>query len=202
MARNLSSIQSTPPHPKGNAGICLIVGTHPDWDKDFDAAHQSAYEKDLVISAVCAINDATALVNAEHLATCHVENLDQFLSHVDGNIQIHTRKKLKQYEKHENHYTWPYSYGGASALFAAATMIAIGYEKVVLCGCPMNGGDGYAVKFHDGSEDAPRLGEETIKSNTMDQYHHNMRKFKRQYPDDAKKIRSMSGVTKQIFGGF
>lgn len=198
---NLTTKQSTPRHPKDRSGVCLVVGTHPDWDDDFENACRKLYDEGLRANAVCAINDATALVSCNYLATCHSENLDQFLHHLNGDreIEIHTRKKVLGQE-YENHYVWGTSWGGGSALFAAGTMLIIGYDIVIMCGCPMNGRDGYAVKFHGDDDESPRIGEEDFRDSTLEAYHLNMRTFKKQCPDAAK-IRSMSGVTQEIFGG-
>lgn len=177
----------------------MVVGTHPDWERDYDKALRSLKKEHETIE-LCAVNDATKLIKADHLATCHAENLHLFINKHDAGIEIHTRKKLKKYDKRENQFVWGYSYGGGSSLFAAATMLIIGYDLVVLCGCPMNGRDGYALKSHDGDQQSPRLGEKSFRDSTLNHYHTNMRNFVHGCPS-AHKIRSMSGVTQKIFGG-
>lgn len=200
MTYSLKSKQCTPNHPKDKSGVCLVVGTHPNWKEDLIAAESHARNSGLKVDAICAVNDATNLVTADYLVTCHSENLVQFLEDVGHEIEIHTRKKDEKYERWENQYVWPNSYGAGSSLFAAATMVCLGFDLVIMCGCPMNGMDGYAVKSHNGTDDSPRLGEEDFPANTLNGYHRNIQIFKDEC-DEADKIRSMSGVTKQIFGG-
>lgn len=198
---DFTKTQSSPAHPKDKHGICLVVGTHPDWVVDFDAAFKSAYEQEVEIEGICAINDATDLVQADYLATVHPEKISQFLSDVQHPIEIHSRDKMKRPDPQDHEYVWGIKYGGGSALFAVMVMLSIGYDQVVMCGCPMNGGDGYAIRKHKGSDTDPRFGDMDASSELVQGYHRAMRNFVENSPE-AKKVRSMSGITKQIFGEF
>ncbi|MGB0818085.1 MAG: hypothetical protein ACPGQQ_04175, partial [Candidatus Puniceispirillaceae bacterium] len=57
--------QATPPAEK-RSGACLIVGTHPCWQEDVDAALAQYPDAD-----ICGVNEAPRLINCDHLATCH-----------------------------------------------------------------------------------------------------------------------------------
>jgi hypothetical protein len=192
---DVSKIQSKPFHAKNASGVCLVVGTHPCADKDIEAAARIYPGAD-----VCAINDAIDLVPAKYLATAHPEKLDQFLQNVDYPVEIHTRGKMKRPLAREGEYVWTLNTGGGSALFAAAIMTAIGYDLVILCGCPMDGGGGYAVKKHESTIDDPRFGDLSPQHTLVQGWHGHLKRFKEQNKA-AEKIRSMSGKTKEIFGG-
>jgi cephalosporin hydroxylase len=88
---------------------------------------------------------------------------------------------------------------GGSAPFAAAAMIHLGFDLAILCGCPMDGAGGYAnesrVKNHDVSI------WKNDKHGRVNGWCDRMRAFKRQQPEMTAKIKSMSGKTKEIFGG-
>ena len=89
-----------------------------------------------------------------------------------------------------------------SAPFAAAAMVMLGYDIVIFCGCPMTGGGGYAFEdTHKSTRDDPRIGFENEQHRMIKAWHRCMRLFKEQFPDMAARIRSMSGVTQEIFGG-
>jgi len=186
--------ESNPKHPKEKTGVVLVVGTHPCVHDDIEAAANKFPGAD-----ICAVNDATDLICADCVATVHPEKLDQFLEKQEW-LDIHTREKMKRPDPRENEYVWNIKTGGGSGLFAVGVMLALGYEKVIMCGCPMDGGGGYATKKHDGSVEDPRIGELSSNAELVRGYHSHLKRFRDQCPD-ANRVRSMSGFTKKIFGG-
>lgn len=192
---NLEKKQSIPKHPKNRSGVCFVVGTHPCVHDDIAAAAKIFPGAD-----VCVINDAADLIVAQHLATAHPEKLDQFLEKQPEIPEIHSRSKMKRPGARENEFIWELNTGGGSGLFAVAVMLSIGYELVVMCGCPMSGGGGYAVKKHDSTLEDPRFGELSPEHSLVQGWHGQLKRFKDENPH-AIKVRSMSGVTKKIFGG-
>jgi hypothetical protein len=89
-----------------------------------------------------------------------------------------------------------------SAPFAAAAMVMLGYDIVIMCGCPMTGGGGYAFEdTHKTTRNDPRIGFENEKHRMIKGWHRCMRLFQEQFPEQAARIRSMSGTTQLIFGG-
>lgn len=199
---DLKKMQSIPEHPKNRSGVCFVVGTHPCADDDIAAARSAieAMSPEKLPISVCAINDAAGLIYADHIATAHPEKLEQFLEGVEHPIEIHSRSKMKRPGARADEYVWNLNTGAGSALFGAAVMLAIGYELVVLCGCPMNGGGGYSVKKHDGSLDDPRFGELSPAHSLVQGWQEQLRRFKEENAL-AGRVRSMSGYTRKIFGG-
>ncbi len=195
MSYDLLKKQSTPKHPKNMSGVCFIVGTHPCYREDIEEAKKYFDYIDF-----CAVNDATNLIHADYIATCHPEKLDQFLEGVVHGIEIHSRQKMKRPDPRDNEHVWDLKIGGGSALFAVAAMLAIGYDEVILCGCPMDGGGGYALRKHNGSVEDPRLGDMEPSNDIVQGYHRHLKKFKEENPL-SNCVSSMSGVTEKIFGG-
>jgi len=191
------SIALDPSCPTTERGICLIVGTAPCWREDYEAALAKFPDAD-----VCLINEASKLgIPAKHFATCHPEKIDYFLP-ADSGYLIHVKECETPVTR--NHYRHPTTLGASSAMFAAAVMISLGYELAVLCGCPMNGGGGYAPEIgetHPDSKDDPRVGFVAPTHNLIRAWHNQLAEMPTQYPQICAKIRSMSGHTKELFGG-
>ncbi|MGB0817413.1 MAG: hypothetical protein ACPGQQ_00810 [Candidatus Puniceispirillaceae bacterium] len=190
----------TPPAEK-RSGACLVIGTHPCWADDVSKALEQYPDADL-----CGVNEAGRLTELDHLATCHGEKIDQFMAHCEGQINlplVHFRDNdVKPDSLPYAHHSWPVRTMAGSAPFAAAAMVMLGYDIVIFCGCPMDGGGGYAFKdTHKSTRDDPRIGFEDGKHRMIKSWHRCMRLFKEKYPEQAARIRSMSGVTQEIFGG-
>lgn len=181
--------------------VILVVGTHPAWHADVTAALAAYPHAD-----VCAVNDAGGLIRADHLATCHPDKLSGFmLRHIerwpDAEIpQLH----IGGDEKPDCAWParrWKITVGGGSAPFAASAMLQIGYEIAILCGCPLNGGDGYAIKGHGSCAIDPRIGSVDPDHYLIGHWQAALADFKEKMPDIAARIRSMSGFTRDLFGG-
>jgi len=199
-------IGSCEPKAKRQSGACLVIGTHPDWEMDYKRALEHYPRAD-----ICGVNEAVRLINCKHLVTSHSEKIDYFMElhkkHNKGKWLplVHLRKNPFEREAKEikwKHHDWLIRIMAGSAPFAAAVMISLGYEKVILCGCPMNGGGGYAFEdTHKGDRYDPRIGYEDSNHNMIRSWHNSMIKFKDEFPELANNIKSMSGKTKEIFGG-
>lgn len=179
------------------SGVCLVVGTAPCWREDYEAALAAYPDAD-----VCLINEASKLgIPAKHFATCHPEKIDQFLPQ-DSGYCIHVRDTEAAVNRpHVRHNV---TTGASSAMFAAVVMASIGYDRVILCGCPMNGGGGYAAEIgqtHGNTRDDPRVGYITANHPLMRVWHRCLMELREKYPQICAKIRSMSGQTKDAFGG-
>ncbi|MCK5606294.1 hypothetical protein KAR91_30620, partial [Candidatus Pacearchaeota archaeon] len=162
---------------------------------------------------VCGVNEAGKLLRLDHLATSHADNIEKFLSvcaHNDiGFPLVHIRKgnigktaPLRFMGEKLKVRRWDIPVLAGSAPFAAAAMVKYGYDKVIMCGCPMDGGGGYAFEDTEKSTlDNPRIGFENSDHPMIQGWHNCMRKFKEEHPEIASCIRSMSGMTREIFGG-
>lgn len=173
-----------------NGGVCLIIGTNPCWKEDYDNAIKVYPD-----AKICVVNYAAELIKADYIATVHGDQMGLFLKNykfgelpfqiaMDNDVAGDVKFKLNTYTH------------GGSAPFAAAAMIMIGFDKAIMCGCPIDGTGGYATKrfntsFKWDNPNAPRL----------KTWEYGMRRFKGAYPHIADKIHSMSGMTRKIFGG-
>lgn len=196
--------KSSPRYPKKERGVCLVVGTHPCVSIDVDAALMK-----YPTAKICAVNEATALLPAAHLATCHGEKAEQFLQAHDEVWDddrypvptLHIRDTGEAAAVKIPAFRWDINYGGGSAIFAAGVMVDIGFDLVILCGCPIDGGGGYALKTNAGTPHDPRLGFMHGGHSMVEAWQHSIRSLKENNPDIAGKIRSMSGFTRETFGG-
>ena len=194
---------SSPPYPEKHSGVCLIVGTHPCWEQDVEAARRIAPNAD-----VCAVNEAVKLIKADHVATSH-----------EGRIQLFASQHLARWGSNHQHpefhfrspqfkelrkdaFAWDVTVGAGSAPFAAAVMTLIGYDMAIFCGCPMDGGGGYAMtETHKSTLDDPRFGLIDKNHLLVQSWKVALRNMPERIPTLTKKWRSMSGYTQQIFGG-
>ena len=179
------------------SGACLIVGTAPCWREDYDAAMKAYPDAD-----VCLVNEASRFpIPAKHFATCHPEKIDHFLD-PDSGFVIHVRDT--EHAVNRQHIRHKVTTGSSSAMFAAVVMASIGYDRVILCGCPMNGGGGYSPDIgvtHDSTRDDPRVGFISPDHPLIKLWHNSIAEMREKYPEICGKVRSMSGHTKQAFGG-
>jgi len=194
---------ATPEYLKHERGVCLVIGTHPCWYDDFCNAVEIVGPD----YAICAVNDAVELLRADHIATCHGEKIEQFIAKHEARWPgdpfpiVHIRD-TEQAKTDRPCYRWKVRTWAGSAPFAAAVMVAAGYEQVILCGCPMDGGGGYAnLDTHTSTPEDPRIGVLSKQHGLVMAWHDAMRQMVEKIPHITDKIRSMSGATKHIFGG-
>lgn len=199
-------VGSCRPEAKKQKGVCVIIGTHPDWREDLEAVLAVHPKVD-----VCGINEAVRLIKCKHLVTAHRDKISDF---IELHKKYHKGKYLPLIHLQDipvrddsdrpkaKHHLWKIKTMAGSAPFAAAAMVLLGYEEVIMCGCPMTGGGGYAFEdTHKGDRFDPRIGYVNGDHNMLKSWHIAMVKFKKQFPKVANKISSMSGKTGEIFGG-
>lgn len=180
------------PQPGGD--VCLIVGCAPCWKVDVDAALATYPGAD-----VCVINSAARLMPAQHIASVHGALLGDFAAmqkQFGKNPALHTRRE--EVAPGLPHYYWTVPIVKSSAPFAAAIMAFIGYKTVIMCGCPMDGVGDYAPEVKATRKLQVWNGK---RKRSLEHYQNSMREFKQARPELAARIRSMSGATKEIFGG-
>lgn len=196
---------SMPSYPVRKGGVCFVVGTAPCVLEDLAAARKLFPDAD-----ICAVNEAVKLVEADHIATSHDGKISEFHKmHLDThgykkgrNLDLHYRAPGHQRKELPTFYAWDVTTGAGSAPFAAAVMTLVGYNLIVFVGCPMDGGGGYALdETHKSTFDNPRFGLIDEKHGLVRSWKIALRNMPGQIPELTAKWRSMSGYTKQIFGG-
>lgn len=181
------------PAPAIGGDTCLVIGTAPCWREDYEAAIKAFPQAEL-----CAINDAAGFMKVQHISSVHGRFMKGFYNKqkaLGGNAYLHKRRECGP--EGLPHYHWRASIVSGSGPFSAAIMAVLGYTRVIMCGCPINGNGGYAAGVNI-EEIAIWNG---AKPESIEKYHNAMREFKKVFPEIAERIRSMSGATQEIFGG-
>ena len=173
-----------------DSGVCLVIGCHPCWKEDYLNASEKYPEH-----KICLVNYATNLSRGDYLCTVHGDKIKSFLKlYKHGNkltiIQRDNEYAVNDYPKLELG-----SHGG-SGVFAAAAMAHIGFDTVIMCGCPITGDGGYAIE----NKNHNYLPWIDSAHKRVKKWVDGMREFKNNSML-SHKIKSMSGNTKEIFGG-
>lgn len=128
----------------------------------------------------------------QHAATYHPDEFPEFKRRrelIGGNLnyKTHSHKNglTKSKEIIEVDNIWPlvaaHPYSGSSSFLACQAAIGMGYEKIVLCGCPMSGPNATSKKI-----------------NNYDVFQKGWIMFAPELFGD--KVKSMSGWTKEFLG--
>jgi len=152
-----------------NSGL-IIIGSAPCFGADLLKILNKVWGWDYMAIGLDAIDKHPGRI--EYMATYHPLDIKEALSRrakAGGN----TDYKVISHQPGENiDIVYPYKApSGSSALFGALAGIKLGYDKIILCGCPM---DGAYEQFRQGWQAH------------LDEY--------------VGKVRSMSGWTKNFLG--
>jgi hypothetical protein len=81
------------------------------------------------------------MFDIHHAATYHPREFDEFhirRKKIGGNLDYYTHSHDKPAD-----YVWPLvghtPYSGSSSFLGAQAAVGLGYQKIILCGCPMTG---------------------------------------------------------------
>jgi len=174
----------------------LICGSAPCLEEDFNTANRCADN-----SAVIVVNEAGRVIRGDHLITQHPEKAWWFKEcSINPTITVHTGKPRQRASQAGIDVYWPdcitLATSGGSAIAIALRM---GFAKIILCGMPMNGGDGY-FKQSAVQQDEPRFGLEAPESDYIQGYQKKLIEFTTKEPEALKRVRSLSGFTRELFG--
>ena len=177
-------------------GEALICGSSPSLLEDFKLAHQCMPE-----AVVVAVNESASVVDADFLITQHPEKAERFRQlSKNPEVVVHTGKPRERASQRGIDVYWPdgvtLATSGGSAIKIALEM---GFERIVLCGMPMNGGDGYFAQSAL-EQDEPRFGFEDPESEYIDGYRKALVRFVEENPEARRKVRSLGGFTRELFG--
>jgi len=152
----------------------LLIGRSPEWLSDFEKASKLFEEYSVMaIGGNCLYEDYI-----DFLATYHERDI--LLYQPKRRLKkLNTDYKVIHHEKRENvDIIIPYKPpSGSSALLGSLASIKLGYDKIVLCGCPLEG-----------------------KNEKKSSYSIFWKGWKANFEEVKDKVRSMSGWTKELLG--
>lgn len=176
---------------KGRAAI--VCGSAPSLFEDYEKAIQARPE-----AVNIGINEAASGVFCDYIVTLHPEQAMKFkgISKNKDVVVISPPNKTAKTGVDVELVGIRTQGSSASAAILAANIM--GFDEVILCGCPMNGGDGY---FNDGrtaqgNPCQPRFGY-NIKKSSLKSHQNGFLKAVR---DVTASVYSMSGWTKEQIG--
>ena len=192
---------ATPPYPRRHKGTLLIVGSAPNLMDDLAAA--SHYRPS---AHVMAINEAAGVVKAHFIASQHPDVMLRFAGLQEAKFGRHGFTTHSGFDTHGQdprqypavNYWWPRIQCGATSAWAGVRIARMmGFDEVILCGCPMNGGDGYFMPTLAGSTAQPRFGFLGPEKSLVKSFKENLAAYARSEGDG---VYSMSGYTGEVLG--
>jgi len=174
----------------------VICGSAPCLEVEFSFASEKIGHK-----AILVVNEAGRAIRGDHLMTQHPEKALWFRERsLNPDITVHTGKPRKRASQAGIDVYWPdcitLATSGGSAIAIALRM---GFEEIILCGMPMNGGDGY-FRQSAMKQDESRFGMESPDSDYIQGYQRKLIEFTEKEPEALKRVRSLSGFTRKLFG--
>uniref|UniRef100_A0A6M3MAM2 Uncharacterized protein n=1 Tax=viral metagenome TaxID=1070528 RepID=A0A6M3MAM2_9ZZZZ len=162
--------------------IIIIMGIAPCLEEDLSNIFKLQDLKEVDFMAIGLDCSDRVLFDIQHVTSYHQE-FEQFKarrSKAGGNLDYKTHS-----HKPPADYIWPLvarsPLSGSSAFLGCQAAIGLGYEKIVLCGCPMQGKNFINKKATD-----------------YDKFQKGWVKFAPQMFGD--KVKSMSGFTRDLMG--
>ena len=171
-------------------GVAIICGSAPTLLDEFNEVIKKRPD-----AIIVGINEALWAVKCDILMTYHLLEVSHFLSKsLNKDIEIHTSKGYREELKDLAHKFWTVQGGATSAGDAIQICREMGFDEIILVGCPMNGGDGY---FHGNEKEnvdgCPRFGG---KNNVAGQHKAKLKEICKGFDN----VYSMSGFTAELFG--
>ncbi len=192
----------TPEYPHTHTGPAFVVGTAPCVTDDLAQARQ-LYPN----AAAIGVNEGVAVTQCDHLFSLHSERLRQWRELAErqwGRVPIvhaANRKRADNIEpsaKAAIDYWWHGVHSGGSSGWSAVRLAhGLGYSPIILCGCPMNGGDGYAVD-KTGPPACHQIGEVSADHSMNRRYRSKVAEAVAE--GEGKGVYSLSGFTRELLG--
>lgn len=178
------------------SGTVLICGSAPSLFDEYKLATRKRPE-----AKVMAINDASQAVWGDFLVSLHPENMERFRKK-SLNPLIITMSGQRMEATHAVQVWWPNANSGATSAYSGVQIARqMGFDEIILVGCPMSGGDGYFDDRGDGHKSmmtGVRFGNAAPDHATVKSHQSDLKK--RAETEDVSMVRSMSGFTAEIFG--
>lgn len=185
-------MHSIPPYETRHSGPLLVVGPAPCVHDDLAAARKLYPD-----AKVAAVNAGAQIVAADFLVSQHPAMLALMRdwqrrmfgarpdTHCPGGEAPRTGAAVD--------YCWVRGSSGATSAWGAVRVgKAMGFSPIILCGCPLTGGDGYAVAWQKGG-----IGTTPPKDGLMQSYQERLRVAAKA---EGQQVFSMSGYTRSVLG--
>jgi hypothetical protein len=140
------------------------------------------------------------------IMTMHGEHMQRFIDRraqfPDGEFTTHAvmghNIGSHDFDKYPVDYWWDAHSGASSAGSGAMIGKMMGFDEIILCGCPLTGGDGYYTETLSSTPENPRIGFSLSESSLMRSYRANFAAYAKR-PEFAN-VFSMSGYTAEVLG--
>ena len=182
----------------------LICGSAPCIYNDFALAIEHRSD-----AKVIAINEAAGAVFADFICSLHVAEMTRFLemSLNPEAITITGKDRIHHYEQwfDDAEYWFKGCNTSATSSYSAAQIARLmGFSEIILCGAPMNGGDGYYNKPKNVAKPFFEIGAGTrfgMERRNKDSVRTHQNKLK-QYAEaeDVSMMSSMGGFSAEVLG--
>lgn len=190
-------------YPHFHKGAALIVGSAPCV---YDDLRTAAMPRAVRIG----VNEGVGAALCQHLVTQHPEHIQYFLKlHRERHPGqpdplVHcpspTRDEDRQFADQVDFWWENTRIRATSTASAICIATDMGFKPILLCGCPMTGGDGYYLDTTGkDSPDNPRFGMKSADDNLVKTF---QEKFRGQFTLPGwEHVRSLSGFTREVLGG-
>lgn len=182
------------------AGVLLVVGTAPCVHDDIAAALALRSGADKLL-----INEAAGVIEvAQHVLAGHCYHADYYMRFrarafpSAPPVLVHASyRNGREMPKAVTHRWRGVATGGTSAWKAVRIGKALGYDEIILCGCPMEA-TGYAPETAKSGvpHDCMRFG----KPDNIRKFDNYRNTFKVRATEEGERVFSMSGWSRQILG--
>lgn len=188
--------KAVPSYDTEHSGPLLVVGPATCALADVAAARAIFPDAPVMVVNHAALLLAADFIVSQHheiLATLRGEHIRRFLR----KPTVHCACPEQLTPAPGIDYWWRGAASGATSTWGAVRVgKAMGFAPVVLCGCPMVGGDGYAVPVPY-NQQRYMVGFCAPDSGTVKNYQQRLIEAAR---DEGKGVYSMSGFTRQVLG--
>jgi len=187
---------SIPEYKGTHHGPAIVCGSGPTLFDDFTTARRA-----LPGATIFAVNEAIRAVRTSHIVTLHTEKALWFRNlalQAWPNIEPILHLPINgDFPKEKGIHCWDKIATAATSAWAAVKLAKLlGHDEVTMCGCPMNGGDGYAFPTEGNKPGEPRFGfsqrsgVRVHKGALVDAINNG----------EAEGVYSMSGFTREVLG--
>lgn len=133
--------------------------------------------------------------------TYHLLEVEHFMSKsLNKHLEIHTSKAYRDEWHLLAHHFWESIKGEGSSLGDAIQIcLRMGFDNIILAGCPMTGGDGYfhSERAKENVEGCPRFGNKGNEA-LANRHFNKLKEITKEI--DCSKVKSISGNTAELFG--